>query len=651
MAPIAGEFTKFIQFVKMEEKDGGQPTVWGVATWEEPDSDREVCDYETAVPVYQAWSSAAIKRTKKAGQAISMGPIRVQHGMTVGGKATKLEFKDDAKEIWLGSEPVNDEIHDQLKGGFLTGYSQGGSYAWRECDDCKSPMVMQQGNNFCDKCGKNVIVRYGLKRLAEVSYVDSPATGEGFESVKANGSCSIVKFQHKEPTVNKDTKTKRVAGVDLPSHCFAYVGDPEKTETWKLPIEFPGDDKKTKSHIRNALARFSATQGIPEGERDKVKAKIEAAARAHGIEVDGEKAFGLRGAAIIKAACEAKGVHKGLWDVSMFADILGGMGRVYENALFEREIEGDDSAVPDDLKELLEDMVEAFIAMATEEARELAARTQNKGDKPMTPDELQKAQEAEKAAKKSLASHFAKAASHHERMADMHEGLAAEHEKAAGHHETMGKASECKCGKAEKVAAAKADALAKGEVYKEDVGSGAEHDAIHSVLADQQTYHKAMVGCEMKKSAHHAKMAKAHDKHAEHLDGMADGLDGEQAKATKAECKTAYDAEVKLEKDAAPVIPPVPAAPTMDDDIKAAAAAERNSPAYKERIAAIGKAQVDAEVAKLAASTLAPLGIKIDEVTGQAILKDGIRAVVRDAPKDGEFAFAKTAPVENTAGL
>jgi Escherichia/Staphylococcus phage prohead protease len=80
-------------------------------------------------------------------------------------------------------------------------------------------------------------------------------------------------------------KTKKVDGADLPASCFAYVGDPDKTDTWKLPINFPGDEEKTKAHIRNALARFDQTQGIPEAERPKVLAKIHAAAKKYGIDV------------------------------------------------------------------------------------------------------------------------------------------------------------------------------------------------------------------------------------------------------------------------------------------------------------------------------------------------------------------------------
>jgi Escherichia/Staphylococcus phage prohead protease len=86
----------------------------------------------------------------------------------------------------------------------------------------------------------------------------------------------------------KKKKTKRVDGVDLTADCFAYVGDPDKTATWKLPIKFPGDEDKTKSHIRNALARFNQTKGIPADKKDAVWNKIVAAAKKYGIKVSEE---------------------------------------------------------------------------------------------------------------------------------------------------------------------------------------------------------------------------------------------------------------------------------------------------------------------------------------------------------------------------
>jgi Escherichia/Staphylococcus phage prohead protease len=77
-------------------------------------------------------------------------------------------------------------------------------------------------------------------------------------------------------------RTKRVGGKDLTKDKFAYVGDPDRTETWKLPIH-------DESHVRNALARFGQTKGIPADKKSGVWRKIKAAAAKFGIEVSKEQ--------------------------------------------------------------------------------------------------------------------------------------------------------------------------------------------------------------------------------------------------------------------------------------------------------------------------------------------------------------------------
>src|SRR3981189_3130314 len=81
-------------------------------------------------------------------------------------------------------------------------------------------------------------------------------------------------------------KTKRVHGVDLPARSFAYVGDENDTNTWKLALCFEGDISKTRNHLRNALSRFADAGGIPQSEKYQVWQKITGACAAHGIEVD-----------------------------------------------------------------------------------------------------------------------------------------------------------------------------------------------------------------------------------------------------------------------------------------------------------------------------------------------------------------------------
>jgi hypothetical protein len=83
-------------------------------------------------------------------------------------------------------------------------------------------------------------------------------------------------------------KTKEVAGQHLHTKDFAWVGDANDPETWKLPL-------MDESHCRNALARFNQTEGIPEDKKAVVLAKIHAAAKKHGIKVDEGRSAELAG--------------------------------------------------------------------------------------------------------------------------------------------------------------------------------------------------------------------------------------------------------------------------------------------------------------------------------------------------------------------
>jgi len=627
-----GSFVKFVQFVKMEESKDGAPTVWGIATHQMPDLDNECCIYEDSKPAYEAWSAAAAKRTAGAGQAISLGNIRLQHGLAVGGKATKLEFDDDAKQIWLGSEPIDDTIKGQLKQGFYTGYSQGGSYAYRKCSECDHSLGMAQASNYCPKCKKNVTVNYGLKSLAEVSYVDSPCTGEGFESVKANGSREVVKFQKKE--VIAMPKTKRVAGKDLEAKDFAYVGDPDKTATWKFPIH-------DAAHVRNALARFDQAKGIPESEKPKVKAKIDAKAKEFGIDVADKAAVAAAHKADVATAFHVwlderavvKGFRKGLYTVSRLASVLEAMSDIWQSTIWERDMEGDDSEVPESLSENLESLIETFLAMAEEEAKELAAVTAssktNKGETPMTPEEL----EALKVAKKSKASHFAKSAMHHEKM-EAHETQKAEHHEAhAAVHKSMHEKMK-KCAGAMKAAT--------GEVNKEDVSSGAEAGAIHEVTSNLQEYHKAAESHHEKMAKACHKCAKAHGAIAEAHHSLSEMNDAEEHEKTVKAIKAVVDAP----EDAVTKVAPAVVKSSLEADVAASEAEQRESPEYKKAISDIAKGKLDIELQKMRETTLVPDGVKIVDI-GKG---SGVRAVERDKP-DAAFKLAAITEVSATAGL
>ena len=113
----------------------------------------------------------------------------------------------------------------------------------------------------------------------------------------------------------KRGKTKVVDGKNLPASSFAYVPDPDKPSTWKLPIH----DAR---HVGAAVAALGAgfrgqKVQIPQGDRAKVKAKVRAAWRKFH---SGDEEIP---AAIKRAPLEVlKAVLKGEGDAQSFEEVL-----------------------------------------------------------------------------------------------------------------------------------------------------------------------------------------------------------------------------------------------------------------------------------------------------------------------------------------
>jgi hypothetical protein len=66
---------------------------------------------------------------------------------------------------------------------------------------------------------------------------------------------------------------KKVGSVELPSWCFAYAPDPDKSFTWRLPIFHP-DKNRELNLVLSAVKRFAETPSIPAEERSAVWLKI-----------------------------------------------------------------------------------------------------------------------------------------------------------------------------------------------------------------------------------------------------------------------------------------------------------------------------------------------------------------------------------------
>lgn len=544
------------------DKADGTHSVEGVATSEAVDKDNEIADYAGTLKAIKSWSDDAVAKTTGNGQETSLGNIRLQHdGKIIAGKMTGYDPDDKAKKIAIKTQPLNSIYDDYVLPGMVTGFSIAGGYVSRNCNECKAAMPGR--GNFCPDCKKSVVTRY-IPSIVEISYVDNACNPDAtFTHVKANGGTELRKFsdlrkEHElkqattedqsalEKTIErvlvktglaKEKKTKKVGGKDLPASAFAYVGDPDDTSTWKLPIH-------DAAHCRNALARFNQTQGIPAGEKAKVKAKIVAAAKKFGIEVSEKSAKCVR-FALVKVAdamldasnfkFEGGGeavaarveevfakvdgdtqLFKGLYTVSSLAEVLQSLQWIVASTEYERDYEGDDSEVPDDLRQALEDLIPIFIAMASEEANELLTQTKKAaiGGKGGTSMDAKDA-DLLKAAKELATKMWKKAKSIFHKMAKEHGGLAKTFHKAAEHHENI--ADHCT-----NCAEAGAEKTVLDELEKLNTADFQKTPKVDQLLAKAEVLEKAkgLAGHFGKMAKCHGHMAKCMTKAAGHCEDL-----------------------------------------------------------------------------------------------------------------------------------
>ena len=101
---------------------------------------------------------------------------------------------------------------------------------------------------------------------------------------RVSNSFDLSRFKNAPAELKNQVKTKEVDGEHLTAGDFVYVGNPDDTSTWSLPWHF-STDEKTKSHLRDALARFDQDEVIPASHRDEAYAKLLRLCKEHGIEV------------------------------------------------------------------------------------------------------------------------------------------------------------------------------------------------------------------------------------------------------------------------------------------------------------------------------------------------------------------------------
>lgn len=343
------QFKITVPIVKIDE---AQRLVYGIAAIEKVDKSKEIMDYESSKPNFEAWSDEISKATKGK----SVGNLREMHENSAVGKLTEFSPNDEEKQFEVVAKVVDDQAWEKVAEGVYTGFSIGGEYE-RRWDD-----PVNKG-----------VKRYTAKP-AEISLVDNPCIpGAVFEFIKSDGAKEMRKFA---PSMSEfeidrvatlvlakmqkaEPKKKTVSGQELSASDFAFVGDPDDIETWKLPIH-------DESHVRNALARFNQTEGLGD-KKDAVAKKLVAAAKKYGIDTKGFEEDYVK--------LYVPKLKKSLWDVGRLSQLLMELNDIRVCLMWEAEYEADGSPIPKQLTDQINNLSTILVDLVSEETSELVAST------------------------------------------------------------------------------------------------------------------------------------------------------------------------------------------------------------------------------------------------------------------------------------
>lgn len=370
----------FCPFVKV---DVVKREVWGVVTAEEADKDNEVCDYDTTVPYYKEM----VDEMSKATDGANIFPLREMHGLSAAGKGIGIEFRKDAKEVYMGFKVVDDVAWKKVEERVYTGFSQGGRYIKR----------WQDGDN----------MRYTAKPI-EVSLVDVPClTRAHYDLIRADGSVEMVKF---DSLGKKKFETRPLTdrlGKDLSAliraaacscacasckggNCAGCGAETKCSMTGKAikylvskdnEKHLPYTNEDGKPNRRLMGAAWAALHGGYRGNEyqgpDKEKAikRLKQLYAQQGLDTPAEKGAKiddfLKTSLIDVIQNRAYGrLGKGMYTVSRFAQLTEDIKYLWISLEYEREEEGDESPVTDDVREAYSLLLSHFLAYVEEQVEE-----------------------------------------------------------------------------------------------------------------------------------------------------------------------------------------------------------------------------------------------------------------------------------------
>lgn len=404
-------------FIPLRKVDAAQRLVYAGID-ETPDRARDVFDYATSKPYFEAWS----QEMHKASGGKSYGNVRAMHGLTAAGRCDGIAYDDMAKRVDFVIHVVDDEEWKKVEAGVYTGISPGGKFAKRWKDPADPSLTRYTG------------------APSEISLVDVPCIPSAtFEMVKADGATELRKFapraalaqvwatsdnmifakkadaeryqeltdanpaafgsaeprdelakaikagegaeaidavmaKARKAVEDADTLAPHLAKMaDLPAAVIA-AGD-------KIAIgKALGLDKTSDLPVLEQVMAKAAASGI-KGKApattaaDPAKlAKVTEAATAWG------KVMGSAAPADLAKAVTAGDMKKGIWNVTDFGSVVMTIAYAASSASYEAAEEGDNSPIPARLKALAVEAASIFAAWAAEEANEAVAGYIESGD-------------------------------------------------------------------------------------------------------------------------------------------------------------------------------------------------------------------------------------------------------------------------------
>lgn len=344
-------------FARITKVDEASRTVEGVIADETPDKSGERFDYASSKPHFEQWSTDIAKAT----EGKSLGNVRVMHGNTVAGVTKELNFDDTAKAIAVKAYIADDNEWRKTLAGCYTGFSIGGRYG-KKWEDGSFKRYEAIPNEYS-------LVDLPCNPSAQFTVVKADGTEElrKFEKIADRKDANPKDGEHKYGDVKFADEQNKKYPIDTPAHIRAawnYINKP------KNAAKYDAKDLKTiKSRIIAAWKEKIDSNGPPSADAKKCDALADS--RAAGLIAKLDQAEPLL--RTVRAAYGQAPLEKGLWTVSELACLVANLDCITVSSEMEADWEGDNSAVPGELRSVVKELAGILIDMADEEVEELVA--------------------------------------------------------------------------------------------------------------------------------------------------------------------------------------------------------------------------------------------------------------------------------------